>query len=677
MARLLMMEKTEALLLESRRLEADFLGSKQMSVVQEFRTLVEEMIEIQSRLARLSAEAGDVEDAKAAEEVTRRTAEYRDTFLGLVAAWEEKGLDHNSGLLGKLRGIVHALESELADFDVSMLRESLFQMQRAEKEFGMLGSPESLKRHQTYLAGFREELANTSLGESFRKVLAEALDAYEGAFVVAVEEKKRGGSVGKGTDDRLNEASGLIERHLGEHYIPDVWQDLLMARRHEKDYLARGDLSYIQKLGKSVDKLLRETEKSAIPAAAKESIRGKLTTYRKAVEDFVRLDQKIIEVAKELREDAGVIVSILDKAVEDEEGQVLAAFSETMDRASQQEYLALGVSGVAVLFAIFLAISITKGIIGPLGLALNVTRRLVEGDLTVGINPRCTNDELCGLLLTGLRDMAAKLHSVVSQIQQSADNVASGSQAVNETSQVLSQGATRQAASVEETSASMEQMTANIQQNTDNALQTEKIAGQAARDAEEGGRAVQQAVEAMREIAGKISIVEEIARQTNLLALNAAIEAARAGEHGKGFAVVAAEVRKLAERSQSAAGEISHLSASSVEVAQKAGNIINKLVPDIQRTAELIQEISASSREQSQGSAQVNVAIQELDQTIQESATSANSLAEQADQLSAEAASLQEVVGFFKLGEHERLPESARAALALPRQMALLPPPSA
>jgi len=202
---------------------------------------------------------------------------------------------------------------------------------------------------------------------------------------------------------------------------------------------------------------------------------------------------------------------------------------------------------------------------------------------------------------------------------------------------------------VEEVSASMEQMVSNIQQNADNAQQTEKIAQKAAEDAREGGKAVVQTVAAMKEIAGKITIIEEIARQTNLLALNAAIEAARAGEHGRGFAVVASEVRKLAERSQTAAGEISKLSGTSVQVAEQAGAMLARLIPDIQRTAELVMEINGSCKEQNEGAGQVNKAIQQLDQVVQQNASAAEEMSSTAEELSSQAEHLQSIMEFFKV----------------------------
>jgi len=280
-----------------------------------------------------------------------------------------------------------------------------------------------------------------------------------------------------------------------------------------------------------------------------------------------------------------------------------------------------------------------------------VATELADGNLTVKVTERSAQDKL----MQALAKMVSGLSEVVANIQTAAHQVMAGSQEMSSGSQQLSQGATEQSASVEEVSSSMEQMAANIKQNSDNAQQTEKIGLKAAEDAKEGGHAVAGTVTAMREIAGKISIIEEIARQTNLLALNAAIEAARAGEHGKGFAVVASEVRKLAERSQTAAGEINKLSASSVEVAERAGEMLAKIVPDIQKTADLVQEINAASNEQRSGANQINKAIQQLDQVIQQNAAAAEEMASTSEELLGQAEQLQNTIGFFRIDGGEIL----------------------
>ncbi|MBF0192798.1 MAG: methyl-accepting chemotaxis protein [Magnetococcales bacterium] len=303
---------------------------------------------------------------------------------------------------------------------------------------------------------------------------------------------------------------------------------------------------------------------------------------------------------------------------------------------------------IGTVMALLLGLGLTRHINRPLQECRGNLQALAEGDLQI----RCVvtrKDEL-GQLSQSMSSMMDKLREVTDRIKAASDNVSAGARQLSGTARNLSQGATEQAASIEETSSAMEEMSSNIQQNTDNAQTTETIAQSASRSAAAGGEAVNQAVVAMREIAGKIGIIEEIARQTNLLALNAAIEAARAGEQGKGFAVVAAEVRKLAERSQTAAGEIGHLSASSVAVAEKAGTIIDTLVPDIRRTAELVQEISAASQEQSQGASQINSAIQQLDQVIQSNAGASEEMAATAEELNTQADHLAQALAFFKVG---------------------------
>jgi methyl-accepting chemotaxis protein len=298
---------------------------------------------------------------------------------------------------------------------------------------------------------------------------------------------------------------------------------------------------------------------------------------------------------------------------------------------------------IGIIIALFIANTISKPIVS---LVKNL-KSVSEGDLTLDIEVKST-DEI-GTAMSSMKDMVARLKNIITSIVSSVDNLSSASSQISSSAQQMSEGATDQASSVEEISASMEEMVANIQQNTNNAKQTEKMAQQASREITESNEAVVQTVSSMKTIANKISIIEEISRQTNLLALNAAVEAARAGEHGKGFAVVAAEVRKLAERSQHAAVEINQVSFTSVDVAQKSGDLLNKIVPNIQKTTNLILEISAASVEQNAGADQVNLAVQKLNQVVQENAATAEEMAAGAEELNSQAENLKDLVSFFKL----------------------------
>jgi methyl-accepting chemotaxis protein len=291
-----------------------------------------------------------------------------------------------------------------------------------------------------------------------------------------------------------------------------------------------------------------------------------------------------------------------------------------------------------------------------------LAKAIAGGDLTVKVELDSPGD----ILGQALTEMVGRLRDMIANIKATVENVTSGSQAMQSSAEVMSRGANEQAAAAEEAASSIEEMAANIRQNADNALQTEKIAIQSATDAREGGRAVAATVEAMKEIATKITIIEEIARQTNLLALNAAIEAARAGEHGKGFAVVAAEVRKLAERSQKSAGEINTLSSNSVAVAEKAGELLKMMVPNIQKTAELVQEIASASREQDAGAEQINKSIQQLDTVIQRNASASEEMASTSDELTAQAEQLAEMVEVFVMERHGALRSAPRGKAAVP-----------
>lgn len=310
--------------------------------------------------------------------------------------------------------------------------------------------------------------------------------------------------------------------------------------------------------------------------------------------------------------------------------------------------LTLVFGGLGFIAAIAVGWGIARSIITPLHDATYAAERLAAGDLTVRLDHAQRHDEI-GSLSVAMRNMVEKLSSTLGEIHRTSDNLTSAAEEISATAQSLSQATSEQAASIEETTASIEEMTASVEQNASNARITDDMATKTAHEANEGGKAVKETVTAMRQIAERIGIVDDIAYQTNLLALNAAIEAARAGDHGKGFAVVAAEVRKLAERSQVAAQEISQLASGSMKMAERAGVLLDQIVPSINKTSDLVQEIAAASHEQSAGVSQINIAMTQLNQVTQQNASASEELAATAEEMSGQADILQRAIGFFRL----------------------------
>ncbi|MGE4290638.1 MAG: methyl-accepting chemotaxis protein [Desulfovibrio sp.] len=567
--------------------------------------------------------------------------------------------------------------------DVNRMVRFILQARQHEKNFIIRLDEESLKNQAETMARLREQLAATTekfSDELNRKQMAdvlEAVNAYDQTFKAYVDLQKRRGE----TMERMR-AQARTVRDEAQAIQEDQRAQLknLRGSGQMTDALLDDKLAKADAAGQLVEWFLeaRKNEKESIISGQdqyKAAVREQLARIYELAADLrtrfrlqKNIDQldRLVEALKKYESEYSGYLGLMASQTEASTmmvQQARAAQQVCADtRANQKDKLnaemvrantiSIGGTLAALVIGLLAAVFLTRSITGPVRLGVAFAEGMAQGDFTRNLEVD-QKDEV-GALGASLNDMVAKLRSVVHDVQSATENVASGSEELSASAQTLSQGATEQAASIEEVSSSMEQMTSNIRQNADNARQTENIAQQAARDAAEGGQAVNQAVEAMKNIAEKISIIEEIARQTNLLALNAAIEAARAGEHGKGFAVVAAEVRKLAERSGGAANEISELSSSTVKVADNAGRMLAKLVPDIQKTAELVQEITASSNEQNAGVEQINKAIQQLDQVIQSNASAAEEMASTSEELASQSQMLQQTMSFFRVDENPR-----------------------
>ena len=479
------------------------------------------------------------------------------------------------------------------------------------------------------------------------------------------------GSIGLLNMGTINAGADTMYRRelMGLFYSEEANADYINVARAEKNYGISSTAEERARYKKQWDDFLADAKSKmdkAEPLFVTENGKAKIAEVKAAYEAWIPLTERVLELSDKeglgRQSEAGTLtmygardkVNVLNKAMSDLT-QMKRDNAQQTAEANQRLYVSsvrfmvlviIGAMVIGILIGMYLSSSVRKTVGGEPSQIAGIADRVAAGDLAI--------DDADLVKATGIHrallDMTRKLREIVGNVQRTAAQLAAGSEQISSTAQQLSQGSSEQASGAEEVSSSVEEMTATIRQNTDNSLATEKIAKKAAGDGEEGGKIVVASVNAMKEIAGKIGVIEEIARQTNLLALNAAIEAARAGEAGKGFAVVASEVRKLAEHSQQAAGEITSLSKATVETATSAGGIIQAIIPDIRKTAELVQEISASSREQSMGAEQIAKAMTQLDSVIQQNASASEELASMAEELSGQSEQLSQAVSYFRLG---------------------------
>lgn len=519
-----------------------------------------------------------------------------------------------------------------------------------------------------------------------------------GGFMLLVAISVVVGAIGISNAGKINDLSNEMysRQLLGLLYVKQANVDLVYIDRARAKYLlatTQAERDEQMSVIKTNTAALRENIDKASPLFHSEQARklldsfnSSLSVYEKELEQGLQLSasEPLHTFSKDMTQAQSAIGtqsreldSLMERLgrIKEDNAKQASQDSGVLFEHSRSEML--GAIGVAVVLGLLLGFLISRSVTRPIGKAVEVADRLAEGDLTVRVESTARDE--AGRLLRAMQRMVEKLSSVVSEVNGGAIALSSASEQVSTTAQSLAQAASEQAAGVEETSASLEQITASIGQNTENAKVTDGMASKASLDAVEGGESVGATVAAMRDIAKKIVIIDDIAYQTNLLALNAAIEAARAGEHGKGFAVVAAEVRKLAERSQVAALEISELATGSVEVAERAGGLLKEIVPSIRKTSDLVQEIAAASIEQSSGVNQINVAVSQLSQTTQQNAASSEQLAATAEEMSGQAESLQQTMAFFRLQDSPAAPSPPKrpTVVATTKQARRAPPQSA
>ncbi|WP_035074724.1 HAMP domain-containing methyl-accepting chemotaxis protein [Maridesulfovibrio zosterae] len=594
-------------------------------------------------------------------------------ILAAISYW---ALEESSAGFNRYRKL--AIDTNLS----GKLQANMLMVRMSVKDYIRTGDPKDLAQYEEYykkMRGFLDEATQSINNPERAKLISltnELISSY-GDYFGQIKElwAERDHYV----NDVLNIAGPQMERNLSQ-ILKTAERDndmesafrsgltlknLLLSRLYASKFISENDQDSVDRVSKEMAELDREFKilDQSLQNPERRKLLKELINYKEQYfSAFKGLVKVIFKRNEIITQDLDKIGPEVAKNVEQVKLSIMAdqeALGPKLQAANNRAImLAIIISLIATAIGIITAAFIIRTVNRQLGSdpaeIAAVAQRISNGDLDIHFNEPAVG------VYGHMRNMAQQLTNVVSDVREGSANVAAGSTELSASAQGLSQGATEQAASIEEVSASIEEMAGNIQQNTLNAHTTEEIAIKSASEAAESGSAVNEAVSAMKNIAEKISIIEEIARQTNLLALNAAIEAARAGEHGKGFAVVAAEVRKLAERSGNAAGEISELSANTVNVAEKAGEMLEQLVPNIQKTAELVQEISSASTEQNSGAEQISKAITQLDSVIQQNASASEEMASTSEELSAQSLQLENTMSFFKVGGYSSQMQSNR-----------------
>ncbi len=648
-------------MLSARRSEKDFLLRLDMKYPPKVEKSIAEMIGLLEDIGEVSTQAELNELTRVSVLAIQKAKDYLGSFAKVVEGHKIKGLEQQFGLQGDFRAAAHEMAAKIPEHAIDNLLVDLLQMRRYEKDYMRTKANKYRTKLIVAMDTYKSNLEASGCDKVAKDSQLVALASYRNAL----DQILQGRSLAE-EDTYYQKARGAaakLEVAINSVLVSRIEALVLDIRKNEKDYLLRGDAKYVKKTIGSIDALRTALKQSAALPEHTVDVEKSLDVYKAAFLGLVEYDQLIAGYIKEMRKATHAVEPLLTKIEELSEKAERAEVADLEIAVRDYSITAVSIGIIAFVFGLLLSVLITNAITTPLKAAAVTAKRMADGDLSEDVEAKGSDET--GQMLAAMGDMILRLRDVVYGVNDAVENVAAGSEELSSTSGALSQGTTEQASSIEELSTAIEQVTASITQNAENSQQTAQIASKSAQKASESGEAVTQAVSAMKEIAEKISIIEEIARQTNLLALNAAIEAARAGEHGKGFAVVAAEVRKLAERSGTAANEISGLSSSTVDVADKALIMLDELVPDIEKTSELIAEINASCEEQDEAIKQISNAVNQVEVATHSSAAASEEMASTSEELAAQGSSLKQMMSYFNCGERKALGSAVTSRPAL------------